>query len=1074
LSKEEPKNYISNYNLFKDYPELNNLKFAHNTICKWLTDILLKSPKPFRLAITRSLGAGKSTIIKSVSEDLKSNHSFKVAYVDVWKLDKDSSRRSALLRIAKDLKVDTKDLEDLEENLYGSITEVSKAKPQDSIVDKVSLIFWILISLGVGAFIFFLLFLIDGDKKLTINLGASLISSLIIISLKLFDRTFVNIQRTFNRAPLVGAEEFESSLQKIVDHKDLKDNKILIIFDNIDRAPFERTEEILTGISAFFDHEQCKNRNLLILVPFAVGNQQGLTTITIQKFFDAVIPIPELVPEDLTAYTKELLASSGWTKDSQELAELINFGPYHTPRELKHFINKFITKYNLAALMEEAVGSTQKETYLKQEVITGQHLAFAKVLICEDIYSDFLKELVINNVSLDESFSPDKFKVNFKDLKEDHTLKVFLEATADFPREIPRSPDPFLYFKGADEVLTIPGAHQLSEALSIRETEKAKTYIDTNKDAKDNIDNILKFTLKRYKNNDHRVKNAIATVVDAFDTNIPHKKLRKTITDNLLSAQHLIKDFTIHQIEKISVLPTGDVENNDIWVILDKLFQGYLEDEEKTKQNSNWMIDYLSAVIKQNDGIKRAKIKASSFKLDFLLSEKILEAMGEEYPGNFVHKENLLGLFELIKTNKLHKNYSGHIANHLTDLISVGVENSDLSIKDNISTFFQELWTFITQNVNTEDFNEHTFLNIAETFRGIEKNEKCDQALWNFWGQNLHASHTIFDENFNHGLRAHVVYLYIAAHEKIDLNSFPNAKAKYASFISQFTKKDFIDVETLYGDWGWATSIKELALPQFQNLLAQKDILDYLLMSSKNEMAELLVENISTFKDVDFIETIERLPKESDTKFAQIDLFEEIIESPSNFGDILKSEFIKRLENFNTLTSSEHMQSFVKNEFSFSNHQENIELLINWLDKNDHDLLEESVSTSSDYLKNNQTPWDKGYFCQFLIATSTFQNKTDTFIKDLFDVAIQRGIENCQEAETSINTSKKIVSIWTSGKAIDKEYFNIFETSLKSNTVIQPNDKENFLQTLESLRVKHNLKKSALDKVKDKLKNSLE
>ena len=205
--------FINDYKLFKDQPEKTGLKFAHETICDWLYDVILKSPRPFRLAITRNLGTGKSTILKTIQDRLKDKKQYEIAYVDVWKLDKESSRRSALIKIANDLNIERTELKELEESIYGSITELSEAKPHQTVIDKMPFWKWTLASLGVAVIIFFLLYFLPILPNITTKIGIAVLSWFVALSIKTIDKTFINIQRTFNRAPIVGAEEFENSLK---------------------------------------------------------------------------------------------------------------------------------------------------------------------------------------------------------------------------------------------------------------------------------------------------------------------------------------------------------------------------------------------------------------------------------------------------------------------------------------------------------------------------------------------------------------------------------------------------------------------------------------------------------------------------------------------------------------------------------------------------------------------------------------------------------------------------------------------------------------------------------------------
>lgn len=128
--------------LFRDQPVSENLKFAHSIMVSWIFDAIINSPRPYRLAITRSLGTGKSTIINAVSKKLVEEKSYIVSTIDVWRLDKDSARRSTLIRIAEDLGIKTKEISELKESIYGSTSDISKANSHKTIIDKLSFLKW--------------------------------------------------------------------------------------------------------------------------------------------------------------------------------------------------------------------------------------------------------------------------------------------------------------------------------------------------------------------------------------------------------------------------------------------------------------------------------------------------------------------------------------------------------------------------------------------------------------------------------------------------------------------------------------------------------------------------------------------------------------------------------------------------------------------------------------------------------------------------------------------------------------------------------------------------------------------
>lgn len=295
-----------------DHPEYDNLQFGHQQIADWLVSQLKeKIAPPFRLALTGSFGSGKSTIILKALEQLKQDKDEEVnwAYVDLWKLDKESTRRSAILKIAKDLKVNPRTIDELNEKLYGFSTDYSKIKSISYALDWPSII----VAFLAVIILYFLLGAIS-----TLGEGPKIAIALAVAAFNLIfrflDKSLIILKRTVVKHPIVGAEEFEECLQTILE-KVKSDSKVIIVFDNLDRAPLDISHAILNGISTFFDHSHGDRiRNLIIIVPFDMTSGKLISKDNIDinyeenteiafKMFDAVIPLPKIIEEDLFDYT---------------------------------------------------------------------------------------------------------------------------------------------------------------------------------------------------------------------------------------------------------------------------------------------------------------------------------------------------------------------------------------------------------------------------------------------------------------------------------------------------------------------------------------------------------------------------------------------------------------------------------------------------------------------------------------------------------------------------------------------------------------------------------------------------
>lgn len=614
-------------NLYPDRLESKeNLKFAHSVLVDWFCEMIKGIDPPFRIAITGDFGTGKSTIIYNGLKEIEKIANYKKAYVDVWKLDKQSVRKSTILSVAKQFEVDLKKENNLKKSLYGSITENSDSKETEGLTSDTPFykqwhFLWVIIlSLSSGTLFYFFISQLDDSNNITekIKFIYSAAMALFFTTTNFISRKILRVKSIVERKPFVGAEEFEDAFQAILEDSNLKDKICIVIFDNIDRTQGSRTEEILTGISAFFDHSSHnKNRNLIIIVPFSTENTQ-FDVKTIQKFFDVVIPIPNIMPEDLMEFAENKIKRIGWTEqEAEDIAQLIDQSPLKTPREILHFINELNVQISLAQKLENerhTEGNRDYETYLSMGSITNSKIFFAKLKLCQKIEPSFLKN------SLNEYLSPQE-AMDFKKYRESNEdIYSFLRATDGIPTEYPESLEPFSYFKGADVELSIPGGPKIIKSLVNRKVEDVQEFIKKDSNT-DNLEKLFIQAFKKNKNNPQRIKNSIHTVLSACEKiNINSKEFRKKISEAIKIVPDIIKDISIENLKKITIYSGESIENEEVWKIADERYISLMnklkERPELSETYKSWRMGYLKEIMIQPCGVTRANLKSND-----LLSE---------------------------------------------------------------------------------------------------------------------------------------------------------------------------------------------------------------------------------------------------------------------------------------------------------------------------------------------------------------------------------------------------------------------------------------------------------------------
>lgn len=653
--------------LLHDRPESADIRFGHKTVSDWLAKKIQSLKPPFRLAITGGLGTGKSTILQEAIEQIRKQKNIAVSYVDIWKLDKESVRRSALLRIAKDLIKDPKEELKLRESLYGTFSEASYVRPFRKAIDTTG--FWISLSLlaGVGILTYAILSSMAGTSqepwwwKALISFGVSAAS----LAVRLLEKSFVHIQRTFNRAPMVGAEEFEEGLQKIVDSPKISGKQIIIVFDNIDRASPESSKAILAGISAFFDHSgHDRERNVLIIVPYDPSSlrkmqEDGRAVLDdCEKMFDAIIPLPKLTAEDLTDFAygklKDALADFAYNEETlSNLAWLASVSPYKSPREIKHMVNQLLSKLTLAKATESSRENRLQTdaTLLLAGTVTNEPDTLFKVLICEKILPDFTEVVVSNGIELKDAFDPSAESpfmqmLSSKNEKEQLELASFLQASLGVPKEPPSSASPFLYMKGPDQILAIPAGLVVTDALSMGDGDKIKSTLGSMGDGKSPVSQkdiaAIVAHFRKNRKNPQAIKNCVRALHSGLDS---IEKFEKALAHEMCETVIRVPDILMQLSPAFIFRYTKDAfELNSVqklWKLMDESFKGSLSKESQSvPQVKKWCEEFLAALFVQNEGLKRSGI--DKLPLSLVLSDAVKNGLGDSYPGKFCSPQDVI------------------------------------------------------------------------------------------------------------------------------------------------------------------------------------------------------------------------------------------------------------------------------------------------------------------------------------------------------------------------------------------------------------------------------------------------
>ena len=386
----------------------------------------------FTIGLFGEWGSGKSSIIKTVREELEGPKTNKTKFIiyDAWKYSNDSFRRMFLLCLKNELKFDGSKLMN---SFYLNENEDIKIDKKFNWKN-----FYILLGiLALGIIIInFSGIQKDGDNwKFTLTALISFISLILAISLKAFDELKVSVQKPHLFAP----EQFEDCFKEMVEKSLKKYNwqenamhyvtgenfvknidKLIIVIDNIDRCHKEMAYELLTNVKNFLG----STHNIIFIIPVddsalrkhivsnVKNNGNGKCDKEaeefLRKFFNATIRIKPYHSEEMYDFAEKINTKNSLNFTPTTI-DIVSKEYARNPRRIIQFFNNL--SLELAAFPE--LFASQYEN------------AICKLLIIREEYPEFYYKLSLNSNLLHSSETKD-LEPFYESYLE---LKGFLEST---------------------------------------------------------------------------------------------------------------------------------------------------------------------------------------------------------------------------------------------------------------------------------------------------------------------------------------------------------------------------------------------------------------------------------------------------------------------------------------------------------------------------------------------------------------------------------------------------------------------------------------------------------------------
>jgi hypothetical protein len=485
--------------------------FGHDDYSKASAAVLLDAQAPFTLGIFGDWGLGKTTIVESIGVRVVSAGAGYVKF-DAWRYEDDALRREFLREVAAQLSGQgllpgynaTEDLRDLvvdlpkrEERLRPTGREVAAALIP-------ALLMGVIVFVAIR---FSVLGHLIGSAQAP-NSQSSWAALLVTLALFVYGlmskiiqvrETVVTVRRV--EEPERFSAKFRSLLSRV------EARRVVIAVDNLDRCTPELVERVLATIKTYLEpasinpkgaeavfviavDDEALRRHLLARELLVDGGSRSIDEGNardahleaarqvdeyFRKFFNAVVRLRQLLPDDSTRYTSAQLKPfferrrqqsrmNESTADALDarLVEMVASALRRNPRRIKQFVSSLDVRLRLIDAREE---SRRIDPPVSDDV-----LGIAKLALIEEEWGDRYRQLERDPLRLNAwqqdvttgEVSPTDFA-------------AFLRQTRDV---VPRNVAAVVNLKLERDDLELPGFSTYRDAVSTGEREEAKKIVE--------------------------------------------------------------------------------------------------------------------------------------------------------------------------------------------------------------------------------------------------------------------------------------------------------------------------------------------------------------------------------------------------------------------------------------------------------------------------------------------------------------------------------------------------------------------------------------------------------------------
>ncbi len=392
-----------------------------------LRNMIEKAPldKPFTIGLFGEWGSGKSSIIKTVREQLEGGVEIinRFAVFDAWKYSGDAFRRSFILSVQDQLEVN---LDKTEHNLYENLTQrISELK-----WNLPKWIYYLFIGLIITFIVSYFYFpnFKSFIKELTIYSTLTGLATFIILLFKRLFKdewvtkaleflSFTTLTKYDVEKPLMfSPEQFSKAFEEILDKAKPINGRVIIVIDNIDRCEKDYACELLGTIKGFLEQKE----NVLFILPVddralrnhikaSFNNTNRDADEFLRKFFNVTLQIKPYSSVEIYEFASRLNSKNEFGfKD--ETIDLVSKEYATNPRRIIQMFN------NLASEL----------ICFDEDFAEMYQIQIAKVLILREEFPDYFILLSKNPYILNE---PTELISSFLEDEKNKEVKNFLNKT---------------------------------------------------------------------------------------------------------------------------------------------------------------------------------------------------------------------------------------------------------------------------------------------------------------------------------------------------------------------------------------------------------------------------------------------------------------------------------------------------------------------------------------------------------------------------------------------------------------------------------------------------------------------